>query len=122
MITATMGFRTHFRPLTCASAPSPSYPARLVPHPPDLTRWVRREGGFVHKDLTIAEGESFGLGLVASEEISKGSELISLPSHLPLRFRSLDPSDGADASDSALVHLSRRVPGLCYLAFILLGF
>ncbi|KAJ8646774.1 hypothetical protein MRB53_008522 [Persea americana] len=120
MITASMGgLRTssapsltqfRVRPLTCASAPSPSCPARLVPHPPDLTRWVRREGGFVHKALKIAEGESFGLGLVASEEISKGSELISLPSHLPLSFRSLDPSDGADASDSALIELARRVP------------
>ncbi|OMP12703.1 hypothetical protein COLO4_02853 [Corchorus olitorius] len=37
---------THFRPLTCAaSAAAASYPARLVPHPPDLVKWVKREGG-----------------------------------------------------------------------------
>ncbi|CAN6549664.1 unnamed protein product [Malus baccata var. baccata] len=98
---------TAFRPLTCAA--SASYPARLVPHPPDLIKWVRREGGFVHEAVKIAQDSSFGLGLVASEEIPKGSELIVLPEHVPLRFGSIE-SDGGDGVDSVLDDLARLVP------------
>ncbi|KAM0961097.1 hypothetical protein ACFX2I_020415 [Malus domestica] len=98
---------TAFRPLTCAA--SASYPARLAPHPPDLIKWVRREGGFVHEAVKIAQDSSFGLGLVASEEIPKGSELIVLPEHVPLRFGSIE-SDGGDGVDSVLDDLARLVP------------
>ncbi|KAB2624164.1 histone-lysine N-methyltransferase setd3 [Pyrus ussuriensis x Pyrus communis] len=98
---------TAFRPLTCAA--SASYPARLAPHPPDLIKWVRREGGFVHEAVKIAQDSSFGLGLVASEEIPKGSELIVLPEHVPLRFDSIE-SDGGDGVDSVLDDLARLVP------------
>ncbi|OUZ99390.1 SET domain [Macleaya cordata] len=104
---------THFRPLTYASSSSSSavsnYPERLVSNPPDLIRWVRREGGFVHQGLKIADDGSNGLGLVASEEIQKGSDLIALPSHLPLRFRSVD-SDDEDGLESVLIQLARQVP------------
>ncbi|KAM1919326.1 hypothetical protein FF1_023849 [Malus domestica] len=82
---------TAFRPLTCA-APA-FYPARLAPHPPDLIKWVRREGGFVHEAVKIAQDSSFGLRLVASEEMPKGSELIVLPEQVPLRFDPIE-SDG----------------------------
>ncbi|KAM2658404.1 hypothetical protein EV2_021116 [Malus domestica] len=98
---------TAFRPLTCAA--SASYPARLAPRPPDLIKWVRREGGFVHEAVKIAQDSSFGLGLVASEEIPKGSELIVLPEHVPLRFGSIE-SDGGDGVDSVLDDLARLVP------------
>ncbi|OMO93994.1 hypothetical protein COLO4_16581 [Corchorus olitorius] len=99
---------THFRPLTCAaSAAAASYPARLVPHPPDLVKWVKREGGFVHDVVKIAHDTTFGLGLVASGQIPKGSDLIVLPDHIPLKFQS-DNQDGA--ADSVLLHLSQLVP------------
>ncbi|PON81793.1 Rubisco LSMT methyltransferase [Trema orientale] len=105
-----MASLTHFRPLTCAAAAaSASYPARLVPHPPDLVKWVQRQGGFVHQALKIAQDSSHGLGLLASEEIPKGSELISLPEHIPLRFGSFE-SDGGDEINSVLVDLARQIP------------
>ncbi|XP_010271179.1 PREDICTED: histone-lysine N-methyltransferase setd3 [Nelumbo nucifera] len=111
LISSSTTSLTHFRPLTCASASASTacHPARLVPHPPDLVKWVRQEGGFVHHGLKIAAGDSYGLGLVASEEIPKGSDLIALPSHLPLRFRSLDSEDG-DGIESVLIQLARQVP------------
>ncbi|EXC16432.1 Histone-lysine N-methyltransferase setd3 [Morus notabilis] len=85
---------THFRRLTCAATDSSaSYPARLVPQPPDLIKWVRRQGGFVHHSLKIAQDSTNGLGLLASDEIPKGSDLIALPHHIPLRFSPLE-SDG----------------------------
>ncbi|XP_058078500.1 uncharacterized protein LOC131226792 [Magnolia sinica] len=96
----------NFRPLTCAAS-SPPYPTRLASHPPDLIRWVRREGGVVHKGLKIADVPSLGLGLVASQEISKGSELIALPNHLPLSFRD---SPDANGSDGALIEIASCVP------------
>lgn len=101
---------THLRPLTTYASSSSAIPTRLAPHPPDLIRWVRRQGGFVHKALkiTVDEESSSGLRLVASENVTKGSELISLPNHIPLCFPSLDSSD---AADSALIQLARRVPG-----------
>ncbi|KAF8407594.1 hypothetical protein HHK36_006728 [Tetracentron sinense] len=100
---------THFRPLTCTASSTASNPARLVPHPPDLIRWVRMEGGFVHQALKIADGSSYGFGVVASEDIPKGSDLIALPDHLPLRFDSLD-SDSGFGSESVLLQLARQVP------------
>ncbi|MBA0862284.1 hypothetical protein Goshw_006767 [Gossypium schwendimanii] len=97
---------SHFRPLTCAVAVSASNPARLVPHPPDLLKWIKREGGFVHEAVTITQDTTYGLGLVASGGIPKGSDLIVLPEHVPLKFQS-DKDDGAD---SVSLPLSNRVP------------
>lgn len=96
---------TFHRRLTCSAAATP----RLVPNPPDLIKWVRREGGFVHPSVRIAESSPYGLGLIASEEIPKGSDLIALPEHIPLRFP-VPESDGGDDSYSNLVKLSRYVP------------
>ncbi|KAL3830736.1 hypothetical protein ACJIZ3_019538 [Penstemon smallii] len=101
---------THSRPLTCAAASACLYPSRLVPQPPDLIRWVRREGGFVHPSVKIAHLEAenstgLGLGLVASDDIPKGSDLITLPHHIPLKF---EPKYGGD--DSVLVNLAQHIP------------
>ncbi|XP_022882111.1 histone-lysine N-methyltransferase setd3 [Olea europaea var. sylvestris] len=103
---------THARPLTTAAAASASfYCSRLVPQPPDLIKWVRREGGFVHQSIKIAQLEEgsngLGLGLVAAENIPKESDLISLPRHIPLKFEAADAEDGAH---STLVNLARNVP------------
>ncbi|GFP83555.1 histone-lysine n-methyltransferase setd3 [Phtheirospermum japonicum] len=99
---------THVRPLACAAASACLYPARLVPQPPDLIKWVRREGGFVHQSIKIAfledekpNGLGLGLGLVAAEDIPKGSDLISLPQHIPLRF---------DGESSTLIDLAQHIP------------
>ncbi|KAL6187532.1 hypothetical protein ACLB2K_038930 [Fragaria x ananassa] len=106
-----MASLTAIRPFSCAAAASASasYPGRLAPHPPDLIKWVRREGGFVHEAVKIAQDASFGLGLVATDEIPKGSELVVLPEHVPLRFGSLE-SDGGDGADAVLANLARQVP------------
>lgn len=108
-----MASLTHCRALTSASA---SGPARLVPHPPDLIKWVRREGGFVHPAVKIAEDGTTGLGLAASAEIPKGSDLIALPDHVPLRFE----SDVGDGLDSVLANLAHRVPGMELLLLYLI--
>lgn len=100
---------SQFRPLTCASLPSATQATRLVPHPPDLLKWLKREGGFVNPSLRIAEADSYGLGLVASEEIPKGSDLIKLPHHVPLGFSFTEP-EGGDGTDSVLVKLASQVP------------
>ncbi|KAM1977273.1 hypothetical protein ACFX1R_015133 [Malus domestica] len=99
---------TAFCPLTCAV--SASYPAHLAPHVPDLIKWIRREGGFVHEAVKMAQDISFGLGLMAFEEIPKGSELIVLPEHVPLRFGLIESNDG-DGVNSILDNLARLVPG-----------
>lgn len=104
---AVMCSLTHLRPLTCAASSSAS---RIVPHPPDLIKWVTREGGFVHRAVKIApqlDPNGYGLGLVAKEEIPMGSDLIVLPQHLPLHFSSFD-------DDSVLLQLARHVPGNVY--------
>ncbi|CAL9769094.1 unnamed protein product [Musa acuminata subsp. burmannicoides] len=101
----------HRRPLTSRATASAATASRLVPHPSDLIRWVRREGGFVHPNLRIADGDPYGLGVVATNEIPPGSELIALPSHLLLRFdRSSESDGGCDGPHSTLVELARRVP------------
>ncbi|GAY56516.1 hypothetical protein CUMW_172510 [Citrus unshiu] len=95
----------HIRPITCAA----SYHTRLVPHPPDLVKWVKKEGGFVHQAVKIfpqEDNETYGLGLVASQDIPKGSLLIALPDHIPLKFE----SDAGDGADSVLVDLASQVP------------
>ncbi|XP_015068476.1 histone-lysine N-methyltransferase setd3 [Solanum pennellii] len=100
---------THVRPLTCAAtAAAAVYPSRLVAQPPDLIKWVKTEGGFVHKSIKIAQGDSFGLGLVASEDIPKGSDLIALPQHIPLKFDG--SSSESENSHSALIKLAQHVP------------
>lgn len=109
-----MASLTAIRPFSCAAAASASasYPGRLAPHTPDLIKWVRREGGFVHEAVKIAQDTSFGLGLVATDEIPKGSELVVLPEHVPLRFVPLE-SDSGDGADAVLANLARQVPGKC---------
>lgn len=102
---------TLFRRLSCAAS---LYPARLVPHPPDLIKWVKIQGGFVHPSVRISELDSYGFGLVASHEIPKGSDLIALPDHIPLKF---GESGGDDASYSVLLNLVRHVPGI-YFSFL----
>lgn len=108
---------THARPLTTAASSASFYSSRLVPQPPDLIKWVRREGGFVHQSIKIAQLEegSNGLGLVAAENIPKESDLISLPRHIPLKFEAADAEDGAH---STLVNLARNVPGMLVLTNI----
>ncbi|XP_052205759.1 uncharacterized protein LOC127810363 isoform X2 [Diospyros lotus] len=101
---STAASLAHFRPLTCSSAAA--VPSRLVPQPPDLIGWVRREGGFVHQAVRIGQVEPYGFGLIAAEEIPKGSDLVSLPHHLPLQFE----SDRGDATHSVLLNLARQVP------------
>ncbi|KAL8241802.1 hypothetical protein R6Q59_012104 [Mikania micrantha] len=101
----TTGVFTFHRRFACSATGTP----RLVPNPPDLIKWVRREGGFVHPSVRIAESGPCGLGLVASEEIPKGSELIALPEHIPLRFP-VTESDNGDESYSNLINLARHVP------------
>ncbi|PHU09075.1 hypothetical protein BC332_20935 [Capsicum chinense] len=93
---------THVRPFTCTTS-------RLVQQPPDLIKWVKTEGGFVHKSIKIARGDddSFGFGLVASQDIPKGSDIIALPQHVPLKFGS---ESEAENSHSCLVKLAQHVP------------
>ncbi|KAK9705300.1 hypothetical protein RND81_07G046300 [Saponaria officinalis] len=95
---------THTRPLTCAVSCNQ---ARIVPHPPDLVKWVRREGGFVHDAVQVAPVSPYGSGLVASDFIPRGSDLIGLPPHLPLR---LDDSNDCSPSSAVLNHLIQQVP------------
>ncbi|GAV61915.1 SET domain-containing protein/Rubis-subs-bind domain-containing protein [Cephalotus follicularis] len=104
-----MSSLNQFRPLTCAATATVSYPSRLVPHPPDLVKWVTGEGGFVHQGVKISQDATNGLGLIASQEIPKGSLLISLPHRLPLKFSPL-AINGGDGAGAVLVNLARRVP------------
>lgn len=69
----------------------------------------------MHQAVKIAQDATNGLGLLASEEIPKGSDLIALPDHIPLRFTPLE-SDGGDGLHSVLVNLARQVPGMKFLA------
>ncbi|KAJ8747717.1 hypothetical protein K2173_012667 [Erythroxylum novogranatense] len=101
-----MASLTHCRPLTCAATAT----ARLVPRPPDLIKWVRREGGFIHRGVKILPNGAHGLGLVACEEMSKGSLLIALPAHVPLKFGDHE-SHNVDGATSVLVNLANKVPG-----------
>lgn len=76
----------------------------------------------MHQSVKIAflEGEKptgLGLGLVASEDIQKGSDLIVLPDHIPLRF------EAKDGESSSLADLARYVPGMFPpVSFMGLGF
>ncbi|KAL3510476.1 hypothetical protein ACH5RR_029877 [Cinchona calisaya] len=102
---------SQIRPLTCAAAVGGGggmHPGRLVPQPPDLIKWVKREGGFVHKAVKIAQ-QLDGLGLMATEEIPEGSDLIILPDHIPLKFWT-SQADSESGSHSSLVKLAQHVP------------
>ncbi|KAI4379089.1 hypothetical protein MLD38_005428 [Melastoma candidum] len=98
------------RPLSSFSAAASYFPSmRLDPNPPDLIGWVRKEGGFVHPSVNISRDEPpHGLGLVASQDIPKGSDLIALPDRLPLGF-DVDGRDGTEANP-VLVELASKVP------------
>ncbi|XP_027153552.1 histone-lysine N-methyltransferase setd3 [Coffea eugenioides] len=95
------------RPLTCAAAGGLSS-GRLVPQPPDLIKWVKREGGFVHQAVRVAQ-QLDGLGLIATAEIPKGSDLIVLPEHIPLRFEASE-ADSEKGSYSSLIKLAQHIP------------
>ncbi|KAK1279145.1 hypothetical protein QJS04_geneDACA018804 [Acorus gramineus] len=96
------------RRLTCSAS---NVAPRLVPYPPDLIGWVRREGGFVHRAIKVRDDVTHGLGLVASEGIPTGSELIALPDRLPLRWSPQD-LDAGDGPGSVLANLARQIPDL----------
>ena len=107
-----MASLTNCRPLTCAAtATASSYQERLVPHPPDLIKWVRREGGFVHQAIKISQDGTNVLGLIASHDIPKGSQLIVLPDNIPLKF---GDEDGVDEAHSVLVKLAQKIPGMYF--------
>ncbi|MQL92182.1 hypothetical protein Taro_024806 [Colocasia esculenta] len=109
LLSSSTSSLVHRRPLTCSAS---TYHPRLAPYPPDLVRWVRREGGFLHPELRIADGGTDGFGLVAAGHIPKGTRLVALPEHLPLRLRWSDGAiGGADRSGSPLFELVNRVPG-----------
>ncbi|KAJ4792922.1 Histone-lysine N-methyltransferase setd3 [Rhynchospora pubera] len=93
---------TRRRSLTCSAN-------RIVAHPPDLVRWVRREGGSVHPNITISDDSELGLSVFSTGEISAGSELIELPSHLPLRWNP-PASPTSDKDDSVLAQLAQQIP------------
>jgi hypothetical protein len=97
------------RNLSCSAAFTAA--TRLAPQPPDLVRWVQREGGFVHRALRVANHPEHGLGISASSaaaygDIPIGDVLIALPSQLPLRLRR-----PTSAADDVLVQLAQQVPG-----------
>ncbi|KAJ4845844.1 hypothetical protein Tsubulata_030820 [Turnera subulata] len=101
-----MASLTHRRPFTCAA----SYPDRLVPYPPDLIKWVRLEGGFVHQAIKISNDGTTGLGLVASQDIPKGSPLIALPDHIPLKFGPIADDGAPPQVHPVLINLADQVP------------
>jgi hypothetical protein len=93
------------RSLSCSAAAAP----RLAPQPPDLIRWVQREGGFVHPALRVTDHPEHGLGVSAAAadgDIPPGDVLITLPGRLPLRLRR-----PTGAADDLLVQLAQQVPG-----------
>lgn len=69
--------------------------------------------------MTISQDGTNGLGLVATQEIPKGSQLIALADHLPLRFVPLQSSsgDGVDEVHSLLANLAQQVPGMHFSLF-----
>lgn len=95
------------RSLSCSAASAAA--PRLAPQPPDLVRWVQREGGFVHPALRVANHPEHGLGVSAAAadgDIPPGDVLIELPGRLPLRLRR-----PTGAADDVLVQLAQQVPG-----------
>uniref|UniRef100_A0A453PID1 Uncharacterized protein n=1 Tax=Aegilops tauschii subsp. strangulata TaxID=200361 RepID=A0A453PID1_AEGTS len=97
------------RSLSCSAASAATAP-RIAQQPPDLLRWVQREGGFVHPALRVADHLEYGLGVSATAAdgiIPPGAVLIDLPGRIPLRLRR-----PADAADALLMQLADRVPGI----------
>ncbi|XBI48348.1 hypothetical protein VPH35_112113 [Triticum aestivum] len=95
------------RSLSCSAASAATAP-RIAQQPPDLLRWVQREGGFVHPALRVADHPEYGLGVSATAAdgvIPPGAVLIDLPGRIPLRLR-----HPADAADAVLMQLADRVP------------
>ncbi|XP_052142793.1 uncharacterized protein LOC127762347 isoform X2 [Oryza glaberrima] len=95
------------RSLSCSAAAASAAP-RIAPQPPDLLRWVQREGGFVHPALRVVDHPEHGLGVSAAAaegDIPPGDVLIALPGRLPLRLRR-----PAGAADAVLVQLAEQVP------------
>lgn len=95
------------RSLSCSAAAASAAP-RIAPQPPDLLRWVQREGGFVHPALRVVDHPEHGLGVSAAAaegDIPPGDVLIALPGRLPLRLRR-----PAGAADAVLVQLADQVP------------
>uniref|UniRef100_J3LGT5 SET domain-containing protein n=1 Tax=Oryza brachyantha TaxID=4533 RepID=J3LGT5_ORYBR len=95
------------RSLSCSAAAASAAP-RIAPQPPDLLRWVQREGGFVHPALRVVDHPEHGLGVSAAAaegDIPPGDVLIALPGRLPLRLRR-----PAAAADAVLTQLADQVP------------
>ncbi|XP_037448173.1 actin-histidine N-methyltransferase-like [Triticum dicoccoides] len=100
-------FALRRRSLSCSAASGATAP-RIAQQPPDLLRWVQREGGFVHPALRVADHPEYGLGVSATAAdgvIPPGAVLIDLPGRIPLRLRR-----PADAADAVLMQLADRVP------------
>lgn len=98
--------RSSRRSLACSAASAAA--PRLAPQPPDLVRWVQREGGFVHPALRVSDHPEHGLGVSAAAadgDIPPGEVLITLPGRLPLRLRR-----PTGAADDVLVQLAQQVP------------
>ncbi|KAK9115129.1 hypothetical protein Syun_021926 [Stephania yunnanensis] len=95
--------------------PTPPSQLRLLADPsrPSTPRFDsvgQERRGFVHPGLRIADGDC-GLGLVSTDQIPKGSDLIGLPSHVPLRIGSVVDADNVGGGvEPALLGLVRRVP------------
>ncbi|KAJ3694846.1 hypothetical protein LUZ60_000223 [Juncus effusus] len=66
-------------------------------NPPDLIEWVRSQGGEVLRNLKIASCPTEGLRIMATGQIPKGAELISLPSRLHLKWNRGPSQGGANA-------------------------
>nr|BAK03360.1 predicted protein [Hordeum vulgare subsp. vulgare] len=95
------------RSLSCSAASAATAP-RIAQQPPDLLRWVQREGGFVHPALRVSDHPEYGLGVSATAAdgaIPPGAVLIDLPGRIPLRLRR-----PADAADAVLMQLADQVP------------
>ncbi|KAG8059524.1 hypothetical protein GUJ93_ZPchr0002g25497 [Zizania palustris] len=94
------------RGLSCSASTAAA--PRIAQRPPDLLRWVQREGGFVHPALRVVDHPEHGLGVSAAAtegDIPPGDVLIALPGRLPLRLRR-----PAGAEDAVLMQLADQVP------------
>ncbi|WVZ73778.1 hypothetical protein U9M48_022054 [Paspalum notatum var. saurae] len=106
LLSSSLARSNRRRSLSCAASSAAA--PRLAPQPPDLVRWVQREGGFVHPALRVVDHLEHGLGVsaVAGEgDIPPGDVLIALPGRLPLRLRR-----PAGTADDLLVQLAQQVP------------
>ncbi|KAL6635080.1 hypothetical protein ACP70R_027751 [Stipagrostis hirtigluma subsp. patula] len=106
--TATLCASRGLRSLSCSAAAAATAAPRIAPQPPDLIRWVQREGGFVHPALRVTDHPEQGLGVSAAAadgDIPQGEVLIQVPGRLPLRLRR-----PVDAADAVLVQLAVQVP------------